>query len=107
MSQKIFDNDLVANHKIKVTVTLNKPVYVGLCIVDLGKVLICGVNYDYFKSKYGNNSKILFTDADNLMYEIKTEDVHEDFSKDRYIFGFINYSTKSKYYDNSNKLVVD
>ena len=40
------------------------------------------------------------------MYEIKTEDVYEDFSNDKEMFDFSNYSTKSKYYDNSNKLVV-
>ena len=40
------------------------------------------------------------------MYEIKTEDVYEDFSKDKEMFDFSNYSTKSKYYDDLNKLVV-
>ena len=40
------------------------------------------------------------------MYEIKTEDVYEDFSSDKKIFDFSNYSTKSKYYNNSNKLVT-
>ena len=40
------------------------------------------------------------------MYEIKSEDVYEDFSKDKEMFGFSNCSNKSKYYDNSNKLVV-
>ena len=40
------------------------------------------------------------------MYEVKTEDVNEDFSIDKEIFDFSNYSTKSKYYDNSNKLVI-
>ena len=40
------------------------------------------------------------------MYEIKTEYVYEDFSKDNEMFDFSNYSTKSKYYDDSNKLVV-
>ena len=40
------------------------------------------------------------------MYEIKTEDVYEDFSNNKKLFDFINFSTKSKYYDNLNKLVV-
>ena len=40
------------------------------------------------------------------MYEIKTEDVYEDFSIDIEMSDFSNYSTKSKYFDNSNKLVV-
>ena len=40
------------------------------------------------------------------VYEIKTEDVYEDFSNDKEMFDFGNYSAKSKYYDHSNKLVV-
>ena len=48
----------------------------------------------------------LFTDTDSLMYEINTEDVYKDFSNDKEMFGFSNFSTKSNYYDNSNKLVV-
>ena len=40
------------------------------------------------------------------MYETKTEDVWEDFSSNKNIFDFSNYSSKSKYYDNSNKLAI-
>ena len=40
------------------------------------------------------------------MYEIKSEDVYEGFRKDKEIFHFSNYSAKSKYYDDSNKLIV-
>ena len=40
------------------------------------------------------------------MFEIKTEDIYEDFSSNKEMFGFSNYSTKSKYYDNSNKLEI-
>ena len=42
-----------------------------------------------------------------LMYEIKIEDIYEDFSKDKEIFDFNNYSAESKYYDDSKKLVVE
>ena len=64
------------------------------------------LNYEDIKMKYGNNSRKLFTDTDSLMYEIKIQDVYEDFSNDKEMFDFSNYSAKSKYYDNSNKLVV-
>ena len=106
ISHKIFDNDLVAIRKNKVTLTLNKPAYIGMCILELSKVLMYEFHYDYIKNKYGNNSKLLFTDANSLMYEIKTEDVYKDFSNDKEMFDFSNYSAKSKCYDNSNKLVV-
>ena len=41
------------------------------------------------------------------MYEIQTEDVYEDFSSNKHMFDFSNDSTESKYYDNSNKLVIE
>ena len=46
------------------------------------------------------------TDTDSLMYEIKTKEVYKDFSNDKEMLDFSDYSTKSEYYDNSKKLVV-
>ena len=62
-------------------------------------------HYDYIKNKYNKKSKLLFIDTDSLMYESKTEDVYENFISDKEMFDFSNYSIKSKYYDNLNKLV--
>ena len=75
-------------------------------ILDLSKVLVYEFHYDCIKDKYGNNSRLVFTDTDSLMHKTKTEDVFEDFSKDKKMFNFSNYSTKSKYYHDSNKLVI-
>ena len=62
MSHKMLDNDLVAVRKNKVTLTLtNKPAYIGMCILELGKALMYKFHYDYIKNKYGNDSRILFT----------------------------------------------
>ena len=106
MSQKIFQNELVVIRKSKVTWTLKKSANVGMCVLDLSKVLMYEFHYDYIETKYGNNSRLLSNDADSFMYKIKTEDAYEDFSENREMFDFSNYSTKLKYYDNSNKLVV-
>ena len=70
---KIFDNDLVAIRKSKVTLKLSKPAYVGMCILNFSKVFMCEFHFDYIKDKYGNKSRLLFTDTGSLMYEIKTE----------------------------------
>ena len=70
-----------------------------MCILELSKVLMYELHYHYIKNKYANNSRLLFTDTDSLMYEMKTEDVYEDFSKDKDMFDFSNYTAKSKYYD--------
>ena len=58
-SRKIFNNDLVAIRKSKVTLTLNKPAYVGMCILDLSIVLMYEFHYNYIKNKYGNDSRLL------------------------------------------------
>ena len=106
MSHKISDNNLVVISKSKLALKLNEPAYVGICILELSKVLLYQFHCDYTKKKYDNKSKPLLTDIDSLMYEIKTEDVYEDFSSDKKMFDFSNYSTKSKYCNNSNKLVT-
>ena len=77
-----------------------------MCLLELSKVFMYEFHYDYIKSKYENKSKLLFTDTDSLMYEIETKDVYEDFSIDKEMFDCSNYLTKSKYYDDSNKLVI-
>ena len=57
--------------------------------------------------KVWQNSRLLFTDTNSLIHEIKTEDVYEGFRNNKEMFDFNNYSVKSKYYNNSNKLVTD
>ena len=92
--------------KAKVALKLKKPAYIRMCIFELIKVLMCEFYYNYIKSKHGSKSRLLFTDTDSFMYEIKTEDIYETFGCDREMFDFSNYSTKSKYNDNSNKLII-
>ena len=77
-----------------------------MSILDLSKVLMYEFHYDYIKNSYDNNSKLLFSDTDSLLYEIKTEDLYEHFSKEKGRFKFSNYSANSRYYHDSNELVV-
>ena len=75
MSQKKYLTMIQSQiHKNKVTLKLNKPAYVGMCILDLSKVLMHEFHYDYNKNKYFTKikSRLLFTDTDSLMYGIKT-----------------------------------
>ena len=73
--------------------------------VNVSTVMIYKFHYGYIKNKYGNNSRLLFTDADSLMYEIKTDDANENFSKNKKNFDFSNDSTKLKKHDHPSKLV--
>ena len=104
---KIFDNNLVAICKSKLPLKLNKPEYIGMGILKLSKELMYEFHYDYIKNKYDNKSKLLFTDTDSLMYEIKTEGAYEDFSSNKEMFDSSKYLTKPKYYHNTKKLVIE
>ena len=58
----------------------------------------------YIKSKF--DAKLLFTDTDSLVYEIKTEDVYEDFYGDKNLFYFSDYPLNSKFFDPANKKAI-
>ena len=106
VSSKIFNDNLVAVHKIKETLTLNRPAYVGMCILDLSKTLMYDFHYNYIKNKYEDKAKLLFTDTDSLTYEIEAEDVYKDFWKDKDMFDNSGYSEESKFFDKTNKKVI-
>ena len=53
--QKIFDSNLVTIHKIKTTLRLSKPPFVGICTSDLSKVPICEFHYEYVKTNRATN----------------------------------------------------
>ena len=76
----MFDKNLIAIHNNKVKLRLNKTSNVGICTLNL--------------SKYRNKARLLFTDTDSLIFQIKTEDIYENFGLDKEMFDFINYSAK-------------
>ena len=106
VSSKIFNENLVAVHKIKETLTLNRPAYVGMCILDLSKTLMYDFHYNYIKNKYGDKAKLLFTDTDSLTYEIETKDVYKDFWNDKDKFDNSDYPENSQYFNKTNKKVI-
>ena len=106
VSSKIFNENLVAVHKIKETLTLNRPAYVGMCILDLSKTLMYDFHYNYIKNKYGEKAKLLFTDTDSLTYEIEAEDVYQDFWDDKNKFDNSDYPESSPYFNTTNKKVI-
>ena len=106
VSSKIFNENLVAVHKIKETLTMNRPAYVGTCILDLSKTLMYDFHYNYIKHKYGNKAKLLFTDTDSLTYEIETNNAYKDFFKDKSKFDNSDYPENSPYFNKTNKKVL-
>ena len=104
-SSKIFNESQMAVHKVKETLTLNRPAYVGMCILDLSKTLMCDFHYNYIKKKYNNRARLLFTDTDSLTYEIEAENVYKDFWNDKDMFDNSDYPESSPYCCNVNKKV--
>ena len=106
VSSKIFNENLGSVHKIKETLTLNRPAYVGMCILDLSKTLMYDFHYNYIKNKYGDRAKLLFTDMDSLTYEIEAEDVYQDVWYDKDKINNSDYPENSPYHDKTNKKVI-
>ena len=102
ISQEIFDKNCVAVHCSKTVLTLNKPIYVGFCILELSKLLMYQFHYDYVLKAF-NDVKLLFTDTESLVYKIKGGNVYHQCFKDKHLLDFSGYSKNSVYYDDSNK----
>ena len=90
--------------EIKPVLILNEPIYVGFSILDLSKLLMYEFHDKYIKSEL--NVKLLFTDTDSLVYEVKTEDFYEGFYQDKNLFDFSDYPLHSKFFDPVNKKVT-
>ena len=106
VSCKIFHENLVAVHMKKNFLKLDKPSYVGMCILDLSKVLMYDFHYNFIKKKYGDRAKLLFTDTDSLCYHNQTDDVYQDLYNHKDMFDNSDYSKSSKFYFDENKKVI-
>ena len=105
-SFKIFSENLIAVHMNKTSMKFNKPIYVGMSILEISKTLMYDFHYNTIKKRYNENSKLLFTDTDSLCYEIKTEDVYKDMMHDKDLYDFSDYTTDHPLFDTTNKKVI-
>ena len=94
---KRFSENLLAIEMKKTKVKMNKPIYLGMSILDISKTLMYKFWYDYFKPKYGDKAKLCYTDTDSFIIHIITEDFFEDISNDVEIW----YDTSN--YDENDK----
>jgi hypothetical protein len=109
-----FDSTVIMNDSLcgvmrkKAIVKLDKPIAIGLCVLDMSKVLMYDYHYNIIKKQYGDRSKLLFTDTDSLTYEIKTDDIYADMAKDKHIYDFSDYPKDhhSGLWSDENKKVI-
>ena len=104
VTHKLFNKNFVAFHEIKPVLILNKPIYVGFTVLDLSKWLMYDFDCNFIKKNF--SAKLLFTNADSLTYEIKSENVYKEFYKWKDLFDFSNYSKDSTFYDDANKKII-
>ena len=106
-SFKIFHEHLAAVERSVTELVLNRPIYVGFCVLDLSKVLMYEFHYNYVKQRYPNDkSKLLFTDTDSLVYRIQTDNLYSDMLIDKHLFDFSGYPEDHICYSNENKKVI-
>ena len=77
-SFKIFTEDLTAVYVAKQDILLNKPIYIGMSILDISKTFTYEFHYNHIKLTYGNRAVLLMTDTDSLVYSIETDDLYDD-----------------------------
>ena len=90
-SRKIFSENLVAIHRRKTEVNLNRPTYIGMCVLDLSKLCIYQFYYDTLKARYGGRVRLCYTDTDSLLVQIQTDDIDADLIDMADQFDFSDY----------------
>ena len=85
----------------------NKPIYIGAVILETTKLHMYEFWYDHLKVKYGDKIKLIHTDTDSFVIEVKTDDIYKDMYEDRHLYDFSDYPKDHPNYDVVNKKVYD
>ena len=103
----LISEDLSIIEMKKTKVKMNKPIYLGLSILEISKTLMYEFWYDYMKPKYNDNVKLCYTDTDSFIINIKTNDFYEDITSDvENRFDTSNYEVKRPIPMGKNKKVI-
>ena len=102
---KILSEGLVAIERKKLNLELNRPIYIGMSVLDLSKELMYDFYYNGLYERYGNDMKLLFTDTDSLCLELRTNDMYEVIREMKQHYDLSNFPCDHPMYDVSNKKV--
>ena len=104
---KKFSENLLAIEMKKIKVKMNKPVYLGLSLLEISKSLMYEFLYDYIKPKYQDNAKLCHIDTGSFVVNIKTESFYEDIANDvEKRFDISNYEVNRPLPKGKNKKVI-
>ena len=103
----LISEDLSIIEMKKTKVKMNKPIYLGLSILEISKILMYEFWYDYMKPKYDNNVQLCYMDTDSFIMNIKTNDFYEDIASDvENRFDTSNYEVNRPLPMRKNKKVI-
>ena len=103
----LISEDLLIIEVKKTKVKMNKPIYLGLSILEISKTLMYEFWYDYMKPKYNDNVKLFYMDTDSFIMNIKTNDFYEDIASDfENRFDTSNYEVNRPLPTGKNKKVI-
>ena len=102
----IINESLVGVEKEKATVELDKPIYMGLSILDYSKIHMYSFYYDVLKPKYNDKIKLAYTDTDSFIIHVETDDIYTDFKHIKQHMDFSDYPKNHECYNASNKKVL-
>ena len=104
--QVIFNPDLVGIQNRKEKVLLNKPIYVGMSVLDLSKHLMYDFYYNHLKKLYTHNIRLLYTDTDSVIIHVTTDDISADMQANISDYDTSNYPADHPLYSTNNKKVI-
>jgi len=87
----VFNENLVGIHMSRAEIKLDKPIYMGVSILDLSKIHMADFHYNVMKKTYGDRIKMMQTDTDSYIYRVHTEDIYEDMKSNEHYYDFSEY----------------
>jgi len=100
------NDGLVGVESLKKTIKLNKPIQIGVAILDLSKLHMYSFYYDVLKPRYEKDIQLCYTDTDSFVIHVKTDDIYQDFKEMKEHFDMSGLDKSHKCYEPSHKKVL-
>ena len=103
---RAFGGNLYGLHMRRDHILFNRPIYMGMCVLELSKLLMYKFYYDHLKVKYGEKCKLIYTDIDSLLLDVECEDFYKEMEKDLHLYDTSDYPKDHPCYSGMNKKVI-
>ena len=104
LNSKVFENNSAAIHEKKLSLTLNKLIYVGFTLLEISKWEMYNCHYNLMITKF--STRLLFTDTDSFCYDLHEKNLYKKMYKYKELFDLSNFPKSSKNYCDENKKIV-